>query len=114
MNKLILFATGNDGGVFVARYSPRKYVVPADDDFGTKEKLRVFLVELLLSSTESKMTENMMEKMLDLFGSTLSTFAWDDTQAFAKGVPDNKRAVLSALDTFGLVFDPVSLFNTFS
>jgi hypothetical protein len=89
------------------RFQKRKYKL-GTDNAGLQEILRIFLVELLLIVSQTKMCEKSVEKVLDAITHMLEKLG-GTAKELSESMPDNKRAMLSALEVLGLSFDPVSI-----
>jgi hypothetical protein len=107
-DKYVHFLPGYDGGVFVVRFQKRKYKL-GTDNAGLQAILRLFLVELLLIISQTKMCEKSVEKVLDAVTHLLEKLGGTATE-LSGSMPDNKRAMLSALEVLGVSFQPVSGF----
>jgi hypothetical protein len=114
MQLTFLMYTGVDGGKFAPRYSSRLYTFtppPPNDpmdpnDQATeqmKSRLRSTLVEILLSASDTKACEKSVENQLDTLAHELNVKDPD----YAKNIPNNKRALLHAMEYLGLTFDKV-------
>jgi hypothetical protein len=74
----------------------------------SKQKLLVVLIELLLIFSDAKVCERGAENFLDVMANSFTLFDHPDAREFAYNFPNNKRALLTAIETLGLDFPMVS------